>query len=158
MENTILNPDDFLGYPRLWTPERNAQAWENLYEALTEKLRNRQAAMGMYIVCGVQGAGKTSWIRHNRAFFAASSIIIDAALPAARHRQRALAIAREFAVDAEAVWIDTPLAVALARNALRSPDEQVAEDAVRNVHAIFEVPSLAEGFIKVHRVASVSAG
>lgn len=156
MNSTILNPDDFLGQPRVWTPERNAQAWETIYHILASNFSQQGPAGRLYIVCGVQGAGKSTWIRNHPAFFAPSSLILDAALPGARHRQRALALAREYAVRADAVWLDIALDVALHRNQSRAADEQVPEAAVRNVHAMFEAPTVEEGFDSIHRVDATS--
>jgi ABC-type thiamine transport system ATPase subunit len=160
VNSTILNPDDFLGQPRVWTPERNAQAWETIYHILVSNFSQQGPAARLYIVCGVQGAGKSTWIRNHAAFFAPSSCIIDAALPGVRHRERALMLAREHAVPAHAVWIDIALDVALQRNLSRAADQQVPEAALRNVHAIFEAPTVDEGFDHIHRVdaTATSAG
>ncbi len=62
-----------------------------------------------------------------------------------------LELARQYGADAIAIWIDTPIDVALARNARRAPDKQVPEASVRSVAALFEPPSMGEGFSKVVR-------
>ncbi|MEJ8631138.1 hypothetical protein P0F65_17565 [Sphingomonas sp. I4] len=89
------------------------------------------------------GAGKTSWIATQPPV--PGVLYFDAALPGIRHRAKIIAIARDGGAAIEAVWIDTPLATALARNAGRSPDKVVPADAIRSVAAQFEGPSLAEG-------------
>ena len=151
---TVLNPDAFLGSPRIWTPERNLAAWEEIYRLLEANFHQFGQAATLYIVCGIQGAGKSTWIGNNPDFFKAPAFVIDAALPAARHRARAMAFAAAHQVRAEAVWIDTPLEAALARNAGRAEDERVPEAAIANVHTMFEKPSIQEGFAVVHRLTS----
>jgi predicted kinase len=153
MPLTVLNPDQFLGTPRVWTPERNLAAWETVYAHVNDACRAHGRAATLYIVCGMQGAGKSTWIADHPAFFSTPAIVIDAALPAARHRARALGIAHAHGVRSEAVWVDTPVELALARNAGRPTDEQVPAAAILNVQALFEAPSAAEGFAAVHRVA-----
>jgi predicted kinase len=98
---------------------------------------------------GAQGAGKTAWIRKNRAVLGPSAVILDAALPARRHRSRALELAKRFGIPAAAVWIDTPLEQALAQNAARPADEVVPEAAVRSVFGLLEAPTRDEGFDEV---------
>jgi hypothetical protein len=48
--------------------------------------------------------------------------------------------------------MDTPLEIALKRNAERREDERVPESSIRSVAAQFEPPSVSEGFIEVVRV------
>jgi predicted kinase len=50
---------------------------------------------------------------------------------------------------AVAVWFDTALDVCIARNAARPVDERVPEQAIRNVHAALEPPTLEEGFAEI---------
>ena len=152
--STVLNPDAFLGSPRIWTPERNLAAWEEIYRLLEANFHQFGQAATLYIVCGIQGAGKSTWIGNNPDFFTEPAFVIDAALPAARHRARAMAFAAAHQLRAEAVWMDTPLEVALTRNAGRVEDERVSEAAIANVHTIFEEPSTEEGFAVVHRLTS----
>lgn len=102
-------------------------------------------------MCGVQGAGKSSWIARQAP--EAGTLSVDAALPGGRHRAPLIAIARSFDVPVEAVWTRTPLAVALERNRLRSADRCVPEASLRAVHRLFEPPTCAEGFAAVRRVA-----
>jgi hypothetical protein len=48
-----------------------------------------------------------------------------------------------------AVWIDTPLHLALARNSLRPTGEIVPETATRSVFGLLEAPTADEGFAEV---------
>ncbi|WP_141213224.1 AAA family ATPase [Janthinobacterium sp. PC23-8] len=148
----ILNPDDFLGTPRVWTPERNRNAWEEIYSILERNFSQDVADTTLYMVFGIQGSGKSTFIKNNPDFFSAHAFVVDAALPAARHRQRALTLAKQHGVRAEAVWIDTPLRVALSRNSLREPDQQVPMENIVNVHTLLEAPTSEEGFSRIHRI------
>lgn len=150
----IINPDTFLETPsgRVWTPERSKSAWAHCLQLLESRLQQeaRADAPRLLIVCGVQGAGKSHWIALNAQHYA-PCIVFDAALPGIRHRRPMLELARQYGADAIAIWIDTPIDVALARNARRAPDKQVPEASVRSVAALFEPPSMGEGFSKVVR-------
>lgn len=154
-----INPDDFLVTPsgRVWTAERNKAAWDQAYAALRRALAAAALAdasahkRDLYLVCGIQGAGKSTWIRSNASRLA-PCVFFDAALPKAAHRLPIVAMAQSAGAAIHAVWIDTPLAVALRRNAQRVHDERVPEAAVRSVAAQFEPPSLAEGFVEILRI------
>ena len=151
-----INPDDFLLTPsgRLWTPERSKVAWEQAYAALTQVLACDQGdaqpghQRDLYLVCGLQGAGKSTWIRNN-AQRLAPCIFFDAALPRAVHRLPIITIARPARATVHAVWINTSLEVALHRNSLRRDDERVSETSIRSVAAQFEPPTISEGYVDV---------
>ena len=148
-----INPDDFLETSdgRVWTPERNAAAWCQSYEALEQAIRSASDPARVILVCGIQGAGKTSWIAAQPV--SPATIYFDAALPGVRHRAKIVAIAKRLGAKIDAVWIDTPLTMAIARNARRSPDKIVPVSAIISVARQFEAPSRAEGFddVQVHK-------
>ena len=156
-----VNPDDFLLTPagRLWTPERNQEAWKQAYAALTSALSRKSgydspASKGdLYLVCGLQGAGKSTWIRNN-AERLAPCVFFDAALPRAVHRRPVLDIAHSAGTAVHAVWIDATLEVALYRNSSRPEDERVPESSIRSVAELFEPPTELEGYVDVLRVRS----
>ncbi len=127
----------------MYTPERSKLAWEQAYAELDSTLSKKSARL--YLVFGVQGAGKSSWIRAQEKV-TEDAVFFDAALPAKKHRARALAIAGTHGIPVTAVWIDAALESALKRNANRRHDERVPEEAVRNVFAMLEPPSHEEGF------------
>lgn len=144
-----INPDDFLETPegRVWTPERNAEAWRRSYAALERAIKVSPAPKRVVVVCGLQGAGKSTWIAAQPA--SPSMIYFDAALPCARHRAKIIGIARRLGATVEGVWIDTPLDVAIERNAVRSPDKMVPTPAIVAVAHQFENPMVEEGFDRV---------
>ena len=148
-----INPDDFLETPegRVWTAERNAEAWRLSYVALEQAIIALPEPKRVVVVCGVQGAGKSTWIASQPA--SPATIYFDAALPAARHREKVIGIAKGRGAAVEAVWIDTPLDVALERNAARAPDKMVPVTSIIAVARQFEEPTAAEGFdrVIVHR-------
>ena len=159
-----INPDDFLLTPqgRLWTPERSKVAWELAYASVRRALSESAAAdsstckRGLYLVCGIQGAGKSTWIRNN-AIRLAPCIFFDAALPRAVHRLPIITIARSTGASVRAVWVNTPLEEALRRNAMRRDDERVPEASIRSVAQQFEAPTPAEGFVEVIRIENSSS-
>lgn len=148
LENTVINPDVFLETDtgRIWTPERNVQAWQCAFAALQRLLSTTPDAT-VIVVCGLQGAGKSTWIATQLP--QRKKVYFDAALPGARHRQPIIDIARSADAVLEAVWIRVSLDTALAQNALRAPDKQVPEKSIRSVHNLFEPPTIKEGFESV---------
>lgn len=148
-----INPDDYLETEggRVFTAERNALAWERAFADLSLALRGGANPKSLYVVMGVQGAGKTTWVQSNQELLT-NSVVFDAALPAKSHRAKVLAIASALGAPAIAVWVNAPLEVALIRNQLRAPDKQIPEAAVRSVFSMLEPPSIEEGFIQVIEV------
>ena len=153
----VFNPDDYLQTQtgRVYTDERNAAAWERIYSELEGLFRDSTAETRFFIVLGVQGGGKTSWIRRHIGSLGSSAICLDAALPARRHRARALALAQRFSVYSIAVWINVTLERALEQNARRAPDEVVPEFAIRSVFGLIEAPTLEEGFREIIEVTEL---
>src|SRR5262249_33600093 len=146
-----FNPDDYLQTSdgRVFSEERNAVAWERIYADLQRILEASVEDICLYVVMGVQGSGKTTWIQKNREALGSKAVIVDAALPARRHRARVLAIARGCGRRTIGVWIQVPLNRALAQNAMRPADEVVPEPALRSVFNLLEPPSRDEGFDEV---------
>lgn len=144
----VINPDRFLQteHGRVWTPERNRAAWRQSHDALKAILagaRESAATWTVVIVCGLQGAGKTTWIAQQP--IRPCTVYFDAALPGARHRAPIVAIAKAAGARIEIVWLKVALDVAIARNLQRAEDEHVPEESIRSVADLFEAPTLAEG-------------
>lgn len=148
-----INPDHYLGSPRIWSPERSKLAWEKCYadlESASVFLRDRGT---LYIVCGIQGAGKSTWIHSNREkLMSAPTIVFDAALPGRRHRERAISLAKSYGLTSKAIWINTPLEIALIWNRQRAVDEQVPDETVCTVFENFEPPMIEEGFSEISEI------
>jgi predicted kinase len=143
-----LNPDHFLQTEqgRVFTPERNAAAWEQLYAVLSSALT--LAHRPVVLVVGVQGSGKSTWIERESTR-SGDTIYIDATLATRERRARAIRIARDFGAPISAVWIKVALETALQRNRLRQADQIVPDFAIENVFQLFEAPTLDEGFDNV---------
>ena len=60
-----INPDHFLETPegRILTPERNARAWEQCYDALRDALDKASPTSRLYVMVGAQASGKSTWAR-----------------------------------------------------------------------------------------------
>jgi predicted kinase len=159
-----INPDEFLqtSSGRHWTPERNKAAWQLAFAALQRALMENSSGQDssgkrdLYVVCGIQGAGKTTWIREN-ALRLAPCIFFDAALPRAIHRLPLITMAQQVGVTVHAVWINSPIEDALKRNALRSADERVPEASIHAVAEQFEALTCAEGFAAIINVGADDA-
>ena len=76
----VIDLDAFLETEagRVWTPERNAEAWRQAFAALRGWLESGTVVQ-VVVVCGLQGAGKSTWIARQQA--QAGTIYFDAALP-----------------------------------------------------------------------------
>lgn len=145
----IINPDDYLEteFGREFTPERNRHAWALAYERLRSELLQARTGTHVYVVMGVQGAGKSRWVSENYGRLGSRAVVFDATLPARRHREKLLDIVRESGVPIIAVFIQTSLHLALSRNARRSADKRVPEEALRSVFGLLEPPDESEGFV-----------
>ncbi|RMX08640.1 kinase [Corticibacter populi] len=160
MSARIFNPDAYLQTPqgRIYTSERNAQAWEQLYRDLAAALKHADPARSrLYLVMGLQGGGKTHWIAQQEARSDSNVLFLDAALPARRHRQRAIGLAREHGIPVIGVWVQVTLELALSRNARRTGDELVPEAAIRSVFSMLEPPCTEEGFTDLMMMDATAA-
>ena len=128
-----------------------AQAWEDAYAELKQKLLDAGQGATLYVVFGLQGAGKSTWVARH-ALGAPHAIFLDGPLPSRRHRQRALRIAAELGCPAVAVWINTPLELAMARNALRRGLACIQTEAILHVFEHLEPPTREEGFSDIIEV------
>jgi predicted kinase len=152
----VINPDDYLQTEagRVFTEERSAAAWERMYAEIETAFRNANSETRFYLVMGVQGSGKSTWIRKNLAALEPSAVVLDAALPARRHRARTMALVARYDIHAVAVWIKVSLERALVQNTMRPADEIVPEFAVRSVFSFLEEPLKDEGFASVLQIDS----
>ena len=156
MQGRYFNPDDYLetSTGRVFTPERSAAAFDRAYSDLEDALRSAPPDARLFVVVGIQGAGKTTWVQQNADALGTGAFFFDAALPRAVHRARVVSIAKACGVPAVAVWVQAPLEVALARNQQRRADHHVPDAAIRSVHSMMEPPSISEGFVEVRKAST----
>ncbi len=152
-----IDPDHFLAPPAggVDSPELARIAWECAYAALHAALGRIGSTGRLYVVCGLQGAGKSTWIRDHAAALGTGAVCFDGALPTRRHRARALALAAASGIPAVCVWINVPLEIALQRNAARPDAKRIAEATIRHVWDQLEPPSVDEGFVDIVEVGAV---
>ncbi|HEX3139322.1 MAG TPA: AAA family ATPase, partial [Rhizobacter sp.] len=149
-----INPDHFLHLEsaEVVTREDVANAWEASYKLLAEQLALLGKTGKLYLVFGLQGGGKSTWVAENATRLSSDSVILVGPLPSRRHRKRALAIAQEAGCKAIAVWVNTPLETALKQNAMRRGLARIKDEAVLHVHENLEPPSHEEGFAEIIEV------
>ncbi|MCJ2069957.1 ATP-binding protein [Methylobacterium sp. J-030] len=147
----MIDPDAFLETEgrRVWTLERNAEAWHQAFTVLRGGLEAGTVER-VVVVCVLQGAGKSTWVAQREP--EAGTVHFDAALPGARHRAPIIALARSCNIPVAAVWIRAPLALALERNRQRPADRRVPEASIHSVDRLFEPPTTDEGFAAVRIV------
>ncbi|MGE6339264.1 AAA family ATPase [Acidovorax sp. NPDC077664] len=104
----------------------------------------------VYLLIGAQGSGKSTWVRCEGS--AEHSVFFDAILVKRSERAEVLSRIKPHGVATVAVWLQTPLTVCLDRNSKRPVDELVSEQALRNVYASLEPPTLSEGFQSILEV------
>lgn len=132
-------------------------AWERAYEELQAALRALSSNGRLFIVFGLQGSGKTTWIAENASRMGSDCVFFDGPLPSQEKRSRALAMARDAGVKAVAVWANVPLELAFARNATRRGLAVIKEEAIRHVHSQLEPPSFDEGFVEIIDISNAEA-
>lgn len=150
----VINSDDYLEteFGREFTPERYNQAWELATARLNTELSRVGHGVHLYVVMGLQGAGKSRWVSENLGRLGCRAIVFDAALPARSDREQLLCIAAGYGVPVIAIYMKVPLELALLRNARRSSDKRVPEDALKSLHSVLEPPDEKEGFVWVQTV------
>jgi len=148
-----INLDDLLETPagRICTRERTTETLKQCFVALAAALARATDQITVYVLVGAQASGKTTWARA-KAAQDPNAILFDTILVKKSERRPILAAAREAGVPVVAIWLKTPLDACVARNAARPVNELCDEEAVRNVFAALEPPSLEEGFAQVHEV------
>ncbi len=143
--NSYLNLAAYANNP----VDEGQRAWEQAYADLDKALANVGSEGSLYLVCGLSGAGKTTWVKKNLDKLGDEVVFFDAAVPARQHRQKTLQIARKHQVPATAVWIEITPQLALKRNQALPEDKRLPESTVRHSFALFQKPITEEGFAQV---------
>ncbi|RQP25810.1 ATP-binding protein [Piscinibacter terrae] len=152
-----IDPDQFLDLSGAVPVGREdvRAAWDQAYALVTQRLTELGAEATFYLVFGLQGAGKSTWVAANSLRFPPRAVYLSGPLPSRKHRERALAIVRDAGCRCVGVWINEPFDVAFERNARRTGLARIKEEAMRHVEQNLEPPSLEEGF---HEVIEVRSG
>jgi predicted kinase len=154
-----IDPDHFLDLSSASAVTRDdvRAAWEKAYSLLEQRLAELGATATLYIVFGIQGGGKTTWVAGNATLCGQNTIFFSGPLPSRKHRERALALAKTARCRAVAVWINTTFEVAMERNSKRSGLARIREEAIRHVYENLEPPSIEEGFNELIEVGAENA-
>jgi hypothetical protein len=149
-----IDPDHFLDLSGAVPVSRDdvRAAWEKAYALLERRLAELGSSATLYVVFGLQGAGKTAWVVRNAPRIGGDSIFFSGPLPSRKHRERAMALAQAAGCRTVAVWINVPFELALARNAERNGLARIREETMRHVQENLEAPSHEEGFDEILEV------
>ncbi len=138
--------------------------------------------MEAVIVCGIQGAGKSTFVRerffdthvrisrdllrtpHRESSFLRTCLetrqpfVVDKVNATRADRAAYLTPALEAGLRAVAIWLDVRPRDAIARNAARAGRARVPVPAILGTYKRLEVPSAEEGFWEVWRVELTDDG
>ena len=145
-----INPDHYLETVsgRVFTSERNQMAWAKCFHDLENEIINNSSVQIVYVLIGCQAAGKSTWA-DKKIKEEPYNIIFDAILVKKEERGPILEIARFHNIECVAVMFKTPLSICIERNNNRTLDTKVDEQALKNVFAAIEAPTLDEGFTSI---------
>lgn len=88
-----IDPDQFLdmsGAVPVGKEDVRA-AWDRAYALAEQRLNELGATSDFYLVFGLQGAGKSTWVAEQSKLRPANATYLSGPLPSRRHRERALA-------------------------------------------------------------------
>ena len=147
----IVRPEALLEQgPGRWTKERVAGAWAEASRRFRSALADPSIVHAGAMI-GIPGAGKTTWSdRHDRD----GLVLFDAVWADPRRRA---ALARRIRMAGKvpiAVWVRTPLPLAIQRNAARPDWRRVPESFVRRAAASLLAcpPTIREGWQQITMV------
>ena len=154
-----IDPDHFLDLSGSVAVNRDdvRAAWEKAYALLEQRLAEVGATATLYVVFGIQGGGKTTWVSANATLRGQNAIFFSGPLPSRKHRARALVLAKTARCRTVAVWINAAFEVAMERNSRRSGQACIREEAIRHVYESLEPPSIEEGFHELIEVRAENA-
>ena len=146
----IISPDHHIyndDGTYVWSPGRVKYAWwlcKNL-------LREFQEAFGtIYLLVGVPGAGKSTWIAQNGS---SDQLYVDATFTEYKGRKDYIKLIRSMDPHKRivAVVFHVDVEVAIQRNATRTEDRRIPEDIIRKMHQRLQSHpvTLAEGFDEI---------
>jgi len=132
--------------------------------------------MEIVVLVGIPGSGKSTLVRekfphhkrinldtlHTRnkedeeianSLMNSHDIIVDNTNTTRKSREKYVRIGKLFGVPVRAIYLNSPLDLALQRNASRGGKERVPDNAVRFYYKILQPPSIEEGFERVEEIA-----
>lgn len=145
-----INPDHYLETVsgRVFTAKRNQIAWAKCFDDFEKEVINNSSVQIVYVLIGCQAAGKSTWA-DKKIKEEPYNIVFDAILVKKVERAPIIDIAAQKNLQCIAVLFKTDLAICLERNGQRTIDKMVDEQALKNVFAAIEAPSLDEGFTNI---------
>ena len=148
--SVIISPDEHVHNEAgeyEWSPERAEAAWAKAYDELREAL-SRPETSRLVLMIGLPGAGKSTYLSSQEV---PGTIYFDATLTNKAHRAPLIKMAHDAQVPVDALLINTPLEIAIARNNKRPENRRVPDAAMENMHneLNLEPPTRSEGFENV---------
>lgn len=148
----VIGPDELLPEGRPPTQTEVGEAWAQAHRDLRAALAD-PAIRRVFVLVGIPGSGKSTWCRAQPEM--PQAVAFDAVM-SQRPRRSALAMRiRATGRDAIAVVMQTPIAIAMERNAARPPARRVPETAITRAAVALrsEPPCEAEGWSDIWLVS-----
>lgn len=143
----IIAPESLLTRETFSNPDAIGDAWAEASRRLRDALADPEI-LDVGLLVGLPGAGKSTWCAENDD----PRIVLFDAVSSEPGRRRAMASKiRRARKNPVAVWLKTPLSVAMRRNAQRLPWRRVPESAIlRAAQRLRQTPpTRAEGWARV---------
>lgn len=140
----ILNPDD---HPERWT--KPSEAFAHVARTLRDVVLKDPEVKRVMVMVGGPGSGKSTWAKEHD-----DEAVLDACHASAKTRRELARRIRAAGKQAIAVWMNTPLEVAIRRNNRRDPPRRVPSETIRRQHRELEKrpPRPVEGWGEVIEV------
>ena len=159
MQHVTISPDAYLYNSSgvySWSPSRVKDAWAKSYRALAKAVSSKRYEK-VVVLGGLPGAGKSTWLvamTTQHRVDTTSVIFFDATFTNAWGRAKLIehVRSRSKAIPIDMVFLVTPPALCIQRNAARHPSRRVPDETLRRMAASLQhdgLPSEAEGFSAV---------
>jgi len=145
----IISPDSHLykDGQYVWTEQRAYSAWKSSYSELEMSLRAEKSAPKVVMLCGLPGAGKSTWLSQQ---VDESSIFFDATFANRKARKEFVQFVKKVRPDSQITLIkfQTPYNVCVKRNNERPTDRKVPDSSMERMKKNLEdnPPEESEGF------------
>ncbi len=154
-----ISPDKFLmqGNEYVWDKKLASKAWAKARREF-EKLVVLEQPDVIYLLCGPQNVGKTTWIKKHKPHRPGKHVYFDATLPTEQERVDLAYSAKDYCSTSELVIVRilASIETCLERQRLRGSQQYVPPHVIENTFKLFEEVSVDEPVDQIIVVRSES--